>query len=108
MILKIKFIAANRMMQPTKDLFQLVKSLSQSEKIYFKKYTSLHVLGGVNNYILLFNVIEQQKQYDETLIKEHFKKHAFIMRIPVEKTSYNGSAFRDRKENKTKTFCRNL
>ena len=44
------------------DLFQLIQSLSRTEKAYFKKYTSLHVIGERNNYVKLFNAIEKQKE----------------------------------------------
>ena len=67
------------------NLIHLIQSLSRSEKIYFKKYTSRHVIGGMNNYTRLFDVLEKQKQYDETAIKKTFKGTTFIKHLPSEK-----------------------
>lgn len=53
----------------SQHLFQLIKSLSKSEKRYFKIYSSKHVLGEGNKYIELFNRIDAQKEYNEKEIK---------------------------------------
>ncbi|MBI2268735.1 MAG: hypothetical protein HYU69_00080 [Bacteroidetes bacterium] len=49
----------------SKELFALIKSLSKSEKRHFKLFTSMHGKGDENNYVRFFDVIEQQKEYDE-------------------------------------------
>ncbi len=45
-------------------LFVLIKSLSASEKRYFSLYTQKHVLGDGNKYQLLFQLIDNQEQFD--------------------------------------------
>lgn len=55
---------------PSLDLFQLIKSMTQSEKRYFKIFASRHTIGERNNYIKLFDAIERQKVYDETKLRE--------------------------------------
>ncbi len=50
------------------DLFQLIQSLSQSEKRYFKLFAGRHVIGDKNKYELLFDFIDEQTksgQYNE-------------------------------------------
>lgn len=56
------------------DLFQLIKSLNKNEKTYFKKFAQLHVLGEENNYILLFDAVDEQQKYDEKKLAEKFSK----------------------------------
>ena len=51
------------------ELFDLVKSLTKSEKRYFRLYTSLHTKGGVNKYVQLFDLIDRQKTYDEAALR---------------------------------------
>ncbi len=50
-------------MKPSTELFQLIKSLSKSEKRYFKLTSSLQ--SGEKNYMKLFDAIEAQYEYDE-------------------------------------------
>jgi|GEM_PF-3543803 len=58
-------------------LFVLIKSLSRSEKGYFKKFSSVH--GREDRiYIKLFDAIAMQKEYDEKKLLEKFKKEKFI------------------------------
>ena len=56
----------------SEDLHKLIKSLSQSEKRFFKIYASRHVIGEQNNYVQLFDAIANQKNYNEKAIKEKF------------------------------------
>ncbi len=62
------------------QLFELVKSLSKSEKRYFKIFSKLHVKGDQNNYIKIFDVIEKQEHYDEEKIKLYFKNDKQILK----------------------------
>ena len=67
-------------MKEQDDLFLLIKSLSNSEKGYFKKFISNEKLYKGNQvYLKLFNTIEQQKSYDEKLIKKIFAGEKFIV-----------------------------
>ena len=70
-------------MKPTTELFDLIKSLTKSEKRFFKLSSSLQ--QGEKNYIRLFDAIEEQENYDEEKIKSKFKKEIFIQHFPSEK-----------------------
>lgn len=70
-------------MKPSTELFQLIKSLSKSEKRYFKLTSSLQ--SGEKNYMKLFDAIEDQDEYDEVAIKNKFKAEVFVKHLPSEK-----------------------
>lgn len=70
-------------MTPSEDLFDLIQSLSMSEKRYFKIFASKHVIGKQNVYSILFDAIEVQREYDEKAIKKQFAKESFIKRLPA-------------------------
>ncbi|MEO9256802.1 MAG: hypothetical protein ABI207_00395 [Crocinitomicaceae bacterium] len=72
-------------MKASDELFQLIKSLNKTEKGYFKKYASTHIIGEKNNYMKLFEAIDKQRVYDEEKIKEIFAKETFIKHLPSEK-----------------------
>ncbi|MBI2268724.1 MAG: hypothetical protein HYU69_00025 [Bacteroidetes bacterium] len=46
-------------------LFRLIKSLTKSEKRYFKLYVSRHLIKDFSHYITLFDAIENQENYSE-------------------------------------------
>lgn len=56
------------------QLFDLISSLNRNEKGYVKKHAQQHVVGKHNNYIVLFDLIEGQEEYDEAAIKQHVQK----------------------------------
>ncbi len=66
-------------------LYSLVQSLTKNEKRYFKIYSSLHVKKGKNNYVKLFDLIEQMKSYNETIIQRKF----FNNKVFLKNISYN-------------------
>ena len=70
-------------MKPSTELFHLIKSLSKSEKRYFKLSSALQ--SGDKNYLKLFEAIELQEEYNEDSIKEQFKAETFIKHLPSEK-----------------------
>lgn len=70
-------------MKPSLELFKLIKSLSKSEKRFFKLSSSLQ--SGEKNYIKIFDYIEKQTEYEEELLKDHFKKERFVAHLPSEK-----------------------
>lgn len=72
-------------MKSSDDLFQLIGTLSRSEKGYFKKYTTRHVIGEGNNYIRLFDAISSQQEYDQDELKKMFEGETFIKHLPSEK-----------------------
>ncbi len=74
-------------MRPSDNLFKLIHSLSPSEKRYFKIYAEQHIIGKKNNYMLLFDAIARQKEYDEAAIKRKFRKEKFIRQLTFTKNA---------------------
>lgn len=74
-------------MKHSDDLFQLIKSLTQTEKRYFKLFASLSNKKGANNYIKLFNAIDcwGEKEYDEVVLKAKLKNYTFAKQLHVTK-----------------------
>ncbi|MEO9531100.1 MAG: hypothetical protein ABJG68_06300 [Crocinitomicaceae bacterium] len=70
-------------MKPSTELFSLIKSLTKSEKRFFKLNSSLQT--GEKNYLKIFDFIEKQKKYDEEELKDHFKNETFVKHLPSEK-----------------------
>jgi len=70
-------------MKPSAELFDLVKSLSKSEKRFFKLSSSLQT--GEKNYLQIFDAIEKQTIYDEAALKKQFEKETFVKHFPSEK-----------------------
>lgn len=66
-------------------LFELIKSLSKSEKRYFKLISSRHTIGDENNYVRLFDYIAKQDEYDEQALFKEFKNEAFLNRFSITK-----------------------
>lgn len=68
------------------SLFELIKSLSRTEKRYFKLYISRHSLGqkGINE--KLFNAISTQNIYEETALINRFRNENFAKNFSVAKT----------------------
>jgi len=60
-------------MKPTHDLFDLVHSLTKSEKRFFKLQSSLQ--AGEKNYVRIFDLLEKMDHYDEEFVKESFKEN---------------------------------
>lgn len=75
-------------MQVSDELFQLIKSLSKSEKRYFKLHSSMH--GSDKKYVMLFEAIGKQTEYNEKEIVEIFKKEKFIRQLSVIKNYLYG------------------
>ena len=70
-------------MKPSTELFELIKSLSKSEKRFFKLSSSLQT--GDKNYLKIFDAIEKQAVYNEAALKIAFKKETFVSHFPSEK-----------------------
>jgi len=62
-------------------LFDLVKSMTMSEKRYFKIYASKHVIGDNSDYVQLFDAIDLMEEYDEELLKNE----PFVKNLSAEK-----------------------
>lgn len=70
-------------MRQSDDLFRLVKSMSKSEKRYFKLFASMQ--GKNKKYLLLFDAIDRQGVYNESALKEEFKQEKFVRQLAVTK-----------------------
>jgi hypothetical protein len=70
-------------MTPQTDLFDLIKSLSASEKKYFKLYAA--TIGGkeATSYMKLFHLLDKMDVYDEMQVKKKFKNERFIKQLSV-------------------------
>ncbi len=71
-------------METTDHLFTLIKSLSRSEKGYFKKYSNFYDKEK-KNYVKIFNAMDLQKVYNEPKLIKKFKKERFIKQFSVAK-----------------------
>lgn len=67
------------------QLFELIKSLSKSEKRYFKLYVSRHKASDKNNYALLFDFLDKKEMYNEREVFKQFKKEAFLNNFSIAK-----------------------
>lgn len=70
-------------MKPSTELFDLIRSLTKSEKRFFKLHSSLQ--SGDKNYLRLFDAVDRMKVYDEDQLKKHFAGQTFIKHLPSEK-----------------------
>ena len=69
-------------MRSTDTLFQLIKSLSQSEKRFFKLETSKYSRKDQNDYLVLYELLDKQVEYDEVAIKKALKGSKILSRLP--------------------------
>lgn len=70
-------------MKPSTELFDLIRTLTKSEKRFFKLSSSLQ--SGEKNYIKIFDAIDEQAEYDEEALKDIFKDESFVQHFPSEK-----------------------
>ncbi|MEX1191024.1 MAG: hypothetical protein WEA99_03560 [Brumimicrobium sp.] len=70
-------------MKPSRELFVLIKSLTKSEKRFFKLSSAIQT--GDKNYLKIFDFIDDQEDYDERRVKLHFKNETFVKHFPSEK-----------------------
>lgn len=70
-------------MNKTDALFTLIKSLSKSEKRYFKLVTAFQ--GRQQKYLVLFEALDQLEQYDEGAIRKKVSENGFIKQLHVAK-----------------------
>jgi len=75
-------------MTPSSNLFEIIHSLTASEKRYFKVFSSTHVIGNKNNYEKLFNAyceLPADKPYDEAAFKKQLANKTWAKNFAVEK-----------------------
>ncbi len=73
------------MKKSTSELFDLIKSLTKTEKGYFKKYCKAFISEKETEYLLLFDFIDKMSNYDEELIKAKFKGTSVEKHFPAKK-----------------------
>lgn len=72
---------------PKRDkLFQLVRSLTKTEKRYFSIYTQLHAKSENNDYLKLFREFERQETLDESRIKQNLAGERLLEHYAVTKS----------------------
>ncbi len=75
-------------MTPSSNLFDIIHSLTASEKRYFKVFSSTHVIGTKNNYEKLFNAyceLPADQPYDEAAFKKKLSTKSWAKNFAVEK-----------------------
>lgn len=70
-------------MKPSNELYKLIKSLTKSEKRFFKLSSALQ--SGEKNYLKIFDFIEKQGAYKEEDLKDFFQNETFVKHLPSEK-----------------------
>ena len=75
-------------------LFKLIKSLTKTEKRYFKVYQSRSSGDTKNNYIKLFDAIDKQSKYDEAQLCKKFKGEPFVKSFAITKSRLYDSVLR--------------
>jgi hypothetical protein len=66
-------------------LFRLIKSLSRSEKRYFKIMASHNAFGENSNYVTLFDAIDAMEEYVEENLAKLFKRASFYKNPSIAK-----------------------
>lgn len=72
-------------MKPGTELFELVRSMSPAEKGYFRRYASRHIIGEKNDYIALFDALNNQQEYDEAALRVQYAEESFVGRLAATK-----------------------
>ncbi len=72
-------------MKPGPELFELVRSMSPAEKGYFRRYASRHIIGGKNDYIVLFELLNNQPEHDEDALRRQYAGKASVERLAATK-----------------------
>ncbi len=58
------------------DLFDLIKSLTPTEKGYFRKFAAAMSGDEKSDYLKLFEAVDHQTNYDESALKKKFRNNA--------------------------------
>lgn len=67
------------------DLYDLIQSLTRSEKRYIKIQATQHSKGEKSNYIRLFEALDKLKQYDEVALRKKFAGEKLLKYLSSEK-----------------------
>jgi len=74
------------MKTPSDNLYLLIKSLTKTEKRYFKLFARMHGGEEDTSYVTLFDTIEEQGAYDESKIKQKLSGTALAKNLAVAKS----------------------
>ena len=66
-------------------LYDLVQSMTKSEKRYFKLISTRHTIGEENNYIRIFDYLDKSSAYNEDDLFKYFKNESFLNRFSITK-----------------------
>ena len=69
----------------TDDLFDLIKSMSRTEKRYFKLDAQKAGGNKSNSYLKLFDALKDLEEYDEPRIFKKLKGEPLLNRLSTEK-----------------------
>lgn len=72
-------------MKISTDLFYLIKSLSPSEKRYFKLFSAGRSSKGIQTYMLIFEEMDKMDEYDEKLLLARLNDEKLTKQFPVMK-----------------------
>ncbi|MEZ4888710.1 MAG: hypothetical protein R3E32_28550 [Chitinophagales bacterium] len=72
------------------DLFDLIQTLSRTEKAYIKKYGYKQDKDGDNVYWQLFDSIDKQEEYDEEKLLKKFRGHKITKQFSAAKNYLYG------------------
>jgi hypothetical protein len=64
-----------------KLLFEVIKSMTMNEKRYFKVFCNRHIIGGQNKYVLLFNIFQKIKSFNDKSIVETLTEHNYSLKF---------------------------
>ncbi|HEU4718421.1 MAG TPA: hypothetical protein VFU15_11330 [Bacteroidia bacterium] len=67
------------------QLHRLIHSLTKQEKRHFKIFAGRHTIGEQNNYVLIFDIIDRMKEYDEELLIKKFKGETLLNNLSITK-----------------------
>src|SRR3990172_9944564 len=76
------------------QLHKLIHSLSKSEKRHFKLFSSRHTSAEDNKYVRLFDLIEEQKEFDEELLYKKLKEDPILNNFSIAKNRLYESVLR--------------
>ena len=66
------------MKKPSDSIFRLIKSMTRTEKRYFKRFASMHTNSGENKYILIFDAINKMQEYNEEALIKKYEGASFV------------------------------
>lgn len=73
------------MKAPSNDIFLLIKSMTKSERRYFRQFSARHTIGEQNQYVTLFDAIDALEEYDEEKLKARLDGSSYVTYFAVAK-----------------------